>query len=656
MARSRIKSKPQDQVGPQNLSAQREEFRLLAGEWATGHKVAPPPLLSGEDLEKWNAKLDDYVDMFISNIRSGHVERNFIKRIPTEIKKEIDEATRTEYPGASSDLTNRRTQKEKTKKITNERKTTPASSTGPSSPQGQNKSKQEKDAPPETVPEGADDPSSKFQKFGAAVQKFKVGLKSFGKTALSEVANAGMGAVVNRTEISRNLILGAAAIKSAMGSKSSSTTNKDSKPLSLIDKAFETIHGKSKEEPSMKKASAEEASGETSNKEVVDLLKQIEENTRSGKKESKKEDDSPRGKLASAISTMIAMLSSGIKSIVSSLAPLVAGLASKLKDGFGKALEYAKGKLSSKKGSGPISPESTTPDLDLPDGKKKPTAKKTLPPRDPKTGRFITKKAAEELAKQKAPTQSIMQKALTGAKNIGSKSIEALKSAGTAVTKTPLTGMAKGLGVVGAGIDVASGMGDLLEGKSQETLEGMDYLSPMRVGMFVGDKINKGVEAVSGGSSIGSLTYDAADAFSGSKVGNWFGLKSDAQKQQEAEKAIKEKIAAKKSASAETAPSSTAESIKLNQQKESSNVEVRPKLDQASQIIAAAPKESGTEAVVQASAQTAESVQKLAASVQNMSKTVVQKNESSSTIVMRNSARDHDSTFRRYLFDRAIFA
>lgn len=652
MARSRVKSKPQEQVGPQNLSAQREEFRLLAGEWATGHKVSPPPLLSGEDLEKWNAKLDDYVDMFISNLRSGQVEKNFVKRIPTEIKKEIDEATRADYPGASSDLTNRRTQKEKSKKVEPSRKSPTPNSVSGTAPQD-NTSNQE--SPVEESPAAENSPPSKFQKFGAAVQKFKAGFKSFGKAALSETGHAITGAIVNRTEASRNLILAGAAIKSVFGSKTSAPTNtKETNKPSLIDRAFEQIHGKTPEESSMKKAAAEETSGENTNKEVLDVLKRIEENTRSGKKEDKKEDSSPRGKLASAISAMISMLSSGMKGIIASLAPLVAGLASKLKEGFGKALDYAKGKMASRK-TGGATPDTSVPDLDMPDGKKKPSAKKTLPPRDPKTGRFITKKAAEELAKQKVPPQSVMQKALSGAKNIGAKSVSALKSAGTAITKTPLTGMAKGLGVVGAGIDVASGMGDLLEGKSQETLEGMDYLSPMRVGMYVGDKINKGVEAVSGGSSIGSLTYDAADSFSGSKIGNWFGLKSDAQKQQEAEKIAKESIAAKKAAKSGNSQLSPTPS-ETKQSGSVSNVEVKPKLDQASQIIAATPKESGTEAVVQASTQTAESVQKLAASVQNMSKTVVQKSESSSSIVMRNSARDHDSTFRRYLFDRAVFA
>jgi hypothetical protein len=65
----------------------------------------------------------------------------------------------------------------------------------------------------------------------------------------------------------------------------------------------------------------------------------------------------------------------------------------------------------------------------------------------------------------------------------------ALKAANVAV---PLI---KGAGVVGGVLDVASGISDLLSGKEQTSLSGMDYISPMRLGMRAGNIINTAINS-----------------------------------------------------------------------------------------------------------------------------------------------------------------
>lgn len=68
-------------------------------------------------------------------------------------------------------------------------------------------------------------------------------------------------------------------------------------------------------------------------------------------------------------------------------------------------------------------------------------------------------------------------------------------------------GFAKGAGGAGVVLDAGLGLNDLANGQAQETMSGMDYLSPMRWGMFAGDKINKGMEGILG-DSLGSKIYD----------------------------------------------------------------------------------------------------------------------------------------------------
>ena len=80
----------------------------------------------------------------------------------------------------------------------------------------------------------------------------------------------------------------------------------------------------------------------------------------------------------------------------------------------------------------------------------------------------------------------------------------------------------KGAGVLAAGVSVASGVSDLLEGKKQEEMPtGLDVVDPMKWGMYGGEKLNKGVEAVTG-KSVGNNVYDGVQS-----VKKFFGFKSD---------------------------------------------------------------------------------------------------------------------------------
>lgn len=76
--------------------------------------------------------------------------------------------------------------------------------------------------------------------------------------------------------------------------------------------------------------------------------------------------------------------------------------------------------------------------------------------------------------------------------------------------------LGKGLGVLGAGVAVAGGVGDIMDGKTIDSVdgivpEGFDKLNPaawaMNAGRYAGDKINKGVETVAG-QGLGGWLYD----------------------------------------------------------------------------------------------------------------------------------------------------
>lgn len=75
--------------------------------------------------------------------------------------------------------------------------------------------------------------------------------------------------------------------------------------------------------------------------------------------------------------------------------------------------------------------------------------------------------------------------AISSTATVGSKIASVMSGAGKIFGK---------LGVVGSVFDAGSGISDLLDGKQQTELSGFDWLSPMRLGMWVGEKINKNID------------------------------------------------------------------------------------------------------------------------------------------------------------------
>ncbi|UGA37956.1 hypothetical protein JOS77_29155 [Chromobacterium haemolyticum] len=66
----------------------------------------------------------------------------------------------------------------------------------------------------------------------------------------------------------------------------------------------------------------------------------------------------------------------------------------------------------------------------------------------------------------------------------------AAAGAGAAGAAAAKSGLLKKAGVVGLAVDAVTGVGDLKSGKRQTEMSGFDYLSPMRWGMYAGEKIN----------------------------------------------------------------------------------------------------------------------------------------------------------------------
>lgn len=75
--------------------------------------------------------------------------------------------------------------------------------------------------------------------------------------------------------------------------------------------------------------------------------------------------------------------------------------------------------------------------------------------------------------------------AISSTATVGSKMAAAMSGAGKIFGK---------LGIVGSVFDAGDGILDLLDGKQQTELSGFDWLSPMRLGMWVGEKINKNID------------------------------------------------------------------------------------------------------------------------------------------------------------------
>lgn len=113
-------------------------------------------------------------------------------------------------------------------------------------------------------------------------------------------------------------------------------------------------------------------------------------------------------------------------------------------------------------------------------------------------------KLAEMLASATGITAAEAAGGAAGAAGAGAAG--AGKAAG-ALSK--LAAVGKVAGVAGAALDVGFGVNDLLDGKRQtEMHKGWEMLSPMRWGMYGGEKINQGAESLMGGQSIGSKLYD----------------------------------------------------------------------------------------------------------------------------------------------------
>lgn len=109
-------------------------------------------------------------------------------------------------------------------------------------------------------------------------------------------------------------------------------------------------------------------------------------------------------------------------------------------------------------------------------------------------------KGGATLANSGVTKLATVGQAAGGASKVGSI---AAKGAGA------LGSIAKKAGPLGAALDVGMGVNDLLDGKAQEEMpSGWDVISPMKWGMYAGDKVNKGVEAATGGNSIGGWLAD----------------------------------------------------------------------------------------------------------------------------------------------------
>ena len=101
-------------------------------------------------------------------------------------------------------------------------------------------------------------------------------------------------------------------------------------------------------------------------------------------------------------------------------------------------------------------------------------------------------------------------KAAPAAATAGATAAASAAPAGAKAASTiggKIASAAKVAGVAGSALDVGLGVTDLMNGKAQESMSGLDYISPMRWGMFAGDKFNKWSEAKMG-DSIGGKIHD----------------------------------------------------------------------------------------------------------------------------------------------------
>lgn len=116
---------------------------------------------------------------------------------------------------------------------------------------------------------------------------------------------------------------------------------------------------------------------------------------------------------------------------------------------------------------------------------------------------------------------------LGGAGAAAGNAAKGVVASGSTLAKAATTAgkVMKGAGVVGAVADVGMGISDLAQGKAQTELpQGFEKLSPMKWGMYIGDKVNQGVEGAIG-QSIGSKLYDV---FNPPEEGNTKALETSA--------------------------------------------------------------------------------------------------------------------------------
>lgn len=658
MARSQVKSKRAADKEAHDINRQREEFRLLAGEWYTGHPVVPATPLRGEEYEQWQTKLDEYVDLFIEAIRLGNVEKQYIDRIPPELKREIGEAIQKSIPGAAPDMKKKKEADQAKKKIERakekatakakeqKRQESPAKlanqGTGTQTEPGELPGYADPDMgptiPAEVLAERQEQNKSRFEKLKDTMGRVKSGFRNMGTMA----AAGAKASVMAQSPFLRNMIMTYEGVKTAFSSKN---TEPGAKPTAaqMISDRFRAAMGQDvpkreqqRTEPlraapnpakidnttSAKAAATAEDKAEGSDDSIIGLLQQIEKNTRGdGADDKKKDKKNPLEKLLEGAKNMLSGMINGVKALLNSFKTIITGLIAMVKTAmssigklFGKGGAKGAAKGAATKAGGKSGAKGVT---------------KALPPRDPKTGRFM--KATDAAKGAKGASGAATKAATTAAGKTATGTVSKALSKGAKVVPGLGTAIAVGEGAYDAyQTNKAYEAGEITEKQRNEGYgEAAGGTGGALAGAAAGAAIGSVVPVV--GTAIGGIVGGVAGYYGGSKAGSWLGGMFGQDK-------TKKEIEAAKVAP--VAPT-----------------QVKPKLDGAAQIISSPPPDKATP-VEQAVAATNDSVTKLASSlamVNSKSNTVAQGGGSTS-VMIRNSARDHDSTFRRYLFDRSVYA
>ena len=295
---------------------ERTEFRALAGEWVTGKTIYQPPLIgNGDNVKDWNKKVDEFGDEFVHDININVVSAEFLKRIPDSIKHEFGILPEPQPENKKKKRTppQKRTPKQSQQGTPSRIPTTtgsnplasalatalataatPPSNQTPSSPKPVSQ-KQPKASPthesaiagrtdpnmgpamPVSVAENrmaqeqglvdpeehviTNEPKSRFSGLKKSISKIKTGLKNVGGMAWKTAKAATVGALVNETELTRNLILTGAAAKAVWSGKGKDKETGKGETRSITDIGFDYLHGNKEEKKgksSLEKASEEE--------------------------------------------------------------------------------------------------------------------------------------------------------------------------------------------------------------------------------------------------------------------------------------------------------------------------------------------------------------------------------------------------------------